>query len=465
MKVKNSNYELMGRWYVPTLAWAPCSYWNHGLMLKSLDMDSKDDMLTLSGFWISPRSVRKRIDDKINSALERSDFAVIDRFMKESIEVFNKVLSVAHDLDRMDKDRLVEAIEKFSKVYTELETPWIASIYIGDALQPKLIQDAKKEGYSDFEIMEFLKPIRKTLSLEQKEDMIKIRDKISKVKFMSKLDDLKLLQDKYPDIFEAMARHVKKYEWLGNLHFWGEPFNIKNLTDQIKRESSGKKSKDEIPSKLKKIFKIGSEISWVRQQSADLAALISYSLKPFLKKSAEILKIEYDQIIWMSFEEVISHLKSKSYPNGEVLDERKKGVGIYIKNNKQVIISGKELVKEMDKWLISEESNNEEIKGIIANKGKVTGIARIMLHPFSQNFKEGEILVTSETTPDFLPIMTKASAFLTEIGGITSHAAIVARELSKPCIISVKGVTNILRDGDLVEVNADKGIVKILKRN
>jgi pyruvate, water dikinase len=60
--------------------------------------------------------------------------------------------------------------------------------------------------------------------------------------------------------------------------------------------------------------------------------------------------------------------------------------------------------------------------------------------------------------------MKKASAIITDEGGITSHAAIVSREMKKPCVIGTKIATKILKDGDLVEVDADRGIVNILKK-
>jgi len=66
--------------------------------------------------------------------------------------------------------------------------------------------------------------------------------------------------------------------------------------------------------------------------------------------------------------------------------------------------------------------------------------------------------------PEYMPIIRKAKAIVTEIGGITCHAAIVSRELKKPCIIGVKNATNIIKDGDEVEVDADEGIIKILKK-
>ena len=68
------------------------------------------------------------------------------------------------------------------------------------------------------------------------------------------------------------------------------------------------------------------------------------------------------------------------------------------------------------------------------------------------------------TTPDYLPNMKKALAFVTDEGGITCHAAIVAREMRKPCIIGTKVATRVLKSGDLVEVDAEKGIVTILEK-
>ena len=59
--------------------------------------------------------------------------------------------------------------------------------------------------------------------------------------------------------------------------------------------------------------------------------------------------------------------------------------------------------------------------------------------------------------------MKKAKAILTERGGITSHAAIVSRELGTPCVVGIKGLFGNFKDGDLVEVDAKKGIVKIIK--
>ncbi|MFC1612894.1 PEP-utilizing enzyme [Patescibacteria group bacterium] len=75
------------------------------------------------------------------------------------------------------------------------------------------------------------------------------------------------------------------------------------------------------------------------------------------------------------------------------------------------------------------------------------------------------MLVSHMTNPGIVPAMKQAVAIITDMGGITCHAAIVSRELKKPCIIGTKIATQVLKDGDMVEVDADKGIVRILKRH
>jgi len=101
-----------------------------------------------------------------------------------------------------------------------------------------------------------------------------------------------------------------------------------------------------------------------------------------------------------------------------------------------------------------------QLKGSIAQKGKASGfVRRLMGHRQINLLKEGEILISPMTIPDFLPAMKKAAAFVTDEGGILCHAAIVAREMKKPCIVATKFASKIFKDGDFVEVDANKGTV------
>lgn len=128
-------------------------------------------------------------------------------------------------------------------------------------------------------------------------------------------------------------------------------------------------------------------------------------------------------------------------------------------------------VARRHKSFLFEKENTEEISirqitGQIAFKGKARGKVKIIrMKQEIADFRKGDILVSSMTIPDFVPAMKKAAAIITDEGGITCHAAIISRELKKPCIIGTKVATKILKDGDAVEVDADNGIVRIIKKS
>jgi pyruvate,water dikinase len=82
----------------------------------------------------------------------------------------------------------------------------------------------------------------------------------------------------------------------------------------------------------------------------------------------------------------------------------------------------------------------------------------------AKHLTKGEILVTSMTSPDFISAIKKAAAIVTNEGGILCHAAIVSREFGIPCIVGTGIATKSIKNGDLIEVDANHGFVRILKR-
>jgi phosphohistidine swiveling domain-containing protein len=144
---------------------------------------------------------------------------------------------------------------------------------------------------------------------------------------------------------------------------------------------------------------------------------------------------------------------------------------IFFKDGTQkVFVSGRE-VDAFLKSIYKIKVLAHELRGISASSGVGTGRVRIILSENFESierqmkeFKKGEVLVTTMTQPHLIVIMKRASAIVTDQGGITSHAAVISRELKIPCVIRTYEATRILKDGDLVEVDANKGIVKILER-
>ena len=131
-------------------------------------------------------------------------------------------------------------------------------------------------------------------------------------------------------------------------------------------------------------------------------------------------------------------------------------------------ISFEEFAQKFHQFKFEIDKGNQDengLKGQVAYQGKVRGIVSIVKRRDQiEAFKEGSVVVSPMTTPDMLPAMRKAVAFVTDEGGVTCHAAIIARELKKPCIIGTKIATQVLKDGDLVEVDADNGVVRVLER-
>lgn len=100
------------------------------------------------------------------------------------------------------------------------------------------------------------------------------------------------------------------------------------------------------------------------------------------------------------------------------------------------------------------------LRGLGAAPGVADGAVRILSDPHDTGaLKEGEVLVAHMTTPDWVPLMRKAAAIVTDSGGMTCHAAIVARELGIPCIAGTGDATRKLRDGEIVTVDAGRGTV------
>jgi phosphohistidine swiveling domain-containing protein len=163
-------------------------------------------------------------------------------------------------------------------------------------------------------------------------------------------------------------------------------------------------------------------------------------------------------------DELVEYFDTGKLPEESILELRYKKSALFFDDTGRHFISAEDVDLLEEKIVDLSKINKNEVKGKTACPGKVTGIVRIVRDP--KNFKifnDGDILVTGMTRPDFVPLMKKAGAVVTDAGGILSHAAIVSRELNIPCVIGTEVVTNILKDGDMVEVDADNGVVRVIK--
>ena len=104
-----------------------------------------------------------------------------------------------------------------------------------------------------------------------------------------------------------------------------------------------------------------------------------------------------------------------------------------------------------------------DLVGQAVSNGTVIGRAKVLTEPYEKPLAPGEILVSVATEPAWTPIFVNAAGVVLEIGGGLQHGAIIAREYGIPCVSGLHGVTGIIKDGDLLEVDGASGIVRILE--
>jgi phosphoenolpyruvate synthase/pyruvate phosphate dikinase len=185
--------------------------------------------------------------------------------------------------------------------------------------------------------------------------------------------------------------------------------------------------------------------------------------------------VEVDDLKFYSMEE-LSFLFDNKKLEEDILSKRKTAFILRTSENKVESSFGDVAADIIENFLHEAvPENSEELSGTVANKGKVNGKVFIIdadyknFHKISEaidKMNQGDILVADTTAPEIMIACKKASAILTNQGGLMSHAAIVSRELGIPCMVGLGNITDVVNNGDLVEVDADNGIVRIFgKRN
>lgn len=163
----------------------------------------------------------------------------------------------------------------------------------------------------------------------------------------------------------------------------------------------------------------------------------------------------------LSADEFETYLADGTLPRLKSLTSRYPVHGYFFEKGKGVLLSKRD-VERFERMIDEQERENlSTLKGTVAYPGQITGVVRIVRDPRSAGvFRDGDILVTEMTHPEFVPLMKRAGAIVTDAGGILCHAAIVSRELKKPCVIGTQRATRMFKTGDRVYVDADMGVVR-----
>lgn len=175
-----------------------------------------------------------------------------------------------------------------------------------------------------------------------------------------------------------------------------------------------------------------------------------------------------DDIFYLYYNEIEDVINSKNVDLKSIISSRKNEYKMYemLPSYTRIIFSSKIFNKKHEN--INNDVimiNNDELIGIACSSGIVQGQVVVIN---SNNIQDvdvrGKIIVTKMTDPGWIYLIAKAIGLISEKGSLLSHSAIISRELQKPAIVGVKNVTKILKDNDYVRLDADKGVIEIIKK-
>lgn len=398
------------------------------------------------------KTVSKEIFEK---AADGSFYEIWNKWKNIEEELFNLSKKIKElDLEKLSNQELWE---QYKVVYEKDLEMWEISIFI-DALDIGLDQEeidriALENHFSPDEVHTLLTPVVSSYITIVENDLVYVRD--GKMKAIEFADKYFWYGTDY-----SVCRGVTE-EYVNELAQEAQFTELEDVVEQQEKILD----KYELSENPLRLFQVLAQWRDDRKRANYIGlygccSLISEGMKRKGIKTSLLNNLFVSEIQDVFLGEINSEKLEKRF-NTPVLSEIKE-------DGSWSFIEGDEAAQEFERLSTFLPSTNvAEIEGTTASPGIVRGIVRVVSHFSSESsklMKEGDILVTSMTRPEFVPLMRIAGGIVTNEGGISCHAAIVSRELKKPCIIGTKIATQVLKDGDLVEVDADNGVVKILEK-
>ncbi len=311
---------------------------------------------------------------------------------------------------------------------------------------------------------------------------------LGKVFHLEPTEGLLELKETFSEFMKKFNAYIDQYDFMNMEYYRGSPLTseelfkrIKDVIDEAKDrlahiEQDQEKAKIKFEQVCKKFeltadlltyIDAAKEIHYLRQHRADSLYKAGRDVMEFMTTIGKRFGFDYNGLTAMTWQEVSeSLLKGQLIVDREIISARQTGYGILLVNRELSFITGDALAGELAALPKEKEEVIKEIQGDIAFKGKYRG--RVVIVSTSEEIdkvQQGDVLVSPETDPYYVPAMVKAGAIITNEGGILSHASIVSRELGVPCIIGTRIATSVLKDGDIVEVDAsgDEGYIKVIR--
>ncbi|MFD0769704.1 phosphoenolpyruvate synthase [Bacillus sp. CGMCC 1.60114] len=168
---------------------------------------------------------------------------------------------------------------------------------------------------------------------------------------------------------------------------------------------------------------------------------------------------EKEDIYYLTFEELREVVRTNKL-DYQIISKQKEEYKLYEKlTPPRVITSDGEIITGEYK---RENLPAEAIVGLPVSSGVIEGRARVILNMEDADLEDGDILVTSFTDPSWTPLFVSIKGLVTEVGGLMTHGAVIAREYGLPAVVGVENATKLIKDGQRIRVNGAEGYIEIL---
>ncbi len=292
------------------------------------------------------------------------------------------------------------------------------------------------------------------------------------------------LKEKNRRLYSEVLQFTEKYGWLGTRHFQGEPTRAEDVIAQIwhlreldiESERNRRRQAEELNEKqfseaVAELDIEGNDLEivngirehiYLKSYRKELMGKVAFEMRPLFLEISKRMGLRYGEFVNLTLDEVRGFFETGEVLSLEMLKEREHGYAYAVIGDEIVLVVG-DMLRSVEASL--PKQYRAEIVGQPANAGsKVTGVVKIVLKKEdTDKLQTGDIFVTDMTNADIAVAAFRCCAIVTDKGGILCHAAILSRELGIPCIVGTGSATRVLRDGQLVEVDAKKGIVRLLR--
>ncbi|MBI2446040.1 hypothetical protein HYV43_06645 [Candidatus Micrarchaeota archaeon] len=274
-----------------------------------------------------------------------------------------------------------------------------------------------------------------------------------------------------------------KYAWLSCLDVFNEPWtfdDVRLAVQSAKAEKSEEKTLSfdavlnglDVSAAEEFILRAAHDLVFIKDQRDVYRRQGVFLSLPFFQTVAKMAGCRVSDVAYWTKAELLGFLDGGRPVRPAIARARKDGFLLFEKDGDYACLVGADAKKAQVALGIRPGSVESAVlvKGTVGSRGSgvgpTRGIAKIVRTVADlDKVKTGDVLVAITTHPDFVPAMHRACAIVTDEGGITSHAAIVSREFGIPCVVGTKVATSAFKDGDVLQVDAEKGMVKKIIRN